>query len=246
PLSASGIKTFLTCKRAFYYRYIAHIRDHELPRDLSQERDIGNALHSALEKLFTQRDRYASAVQLKEALRAQWEESKTDDPLERYMKRLWIDKLDPFYGSEVERFNSGSHVLYNEKDVSVKIEGITLVGRIDRIDQNNGVLEVIDYKSGKYPDTTKEPKEDDVDYQLSVYALLAGELGKVGQCGYYDLGKGELKFEQFLEAKITKLREILAFMASERVWNWEMCEDLSRCRYCPYVYLCHREVMRGV
>ncbi|DAB38755.1 MAG: hypothetical protein A2552_07080 [Sulfuricurvum sp. RIFOXYD2_FULL_44_160] len=246
PLSASGIKTFLTCKRAFYYRYIAHLRDHELPRDLSQERDIGNALHSALEQLFTQRDRYTSAAQIKEALRAQWEVEKADDPLERYMKRLWIDKLDPFYRSEAERFSTGSHVLYNEKDSSVKIEGITLMGRIDRIDENNALLEVIDYKSGKYPDTTKEPKEEDVDYQLSVYALLAGELGKVGRCGYYDLGKGELKFEQFLEEKIAKLREILAFMASEKVWNWEMCEDLSRCRHCPYTYLCHREVMRGI
>jgi RecB family exonuclease len=121
-----------------------------------------------------------------------------------------------------------------------------LSGRIDRIDEKEGKLEVIDYKSGKYPDTDKEPKESDVDYQLSVYALLAGELGEVSRCGYYDLGSGELKFEQFLEAKIVKLREILAVMASQKRWNWEMCEELSRCRHCPYTYLCHREVMRGV
>ena len=246
PLSASGIKTFLSCKRQFYYRYIEHLRDHELPRDLSEERDIGNELHSALERVYKLQEQYPSAAQIKEALYSLWEEKKSNDSLERYMKRLWIDKLDPFYASEASRFTSGMRVLYTEKEVSVEVEGIRLNGRIDRIDENGGELEVIDYKSGKYPDTDKEPKESDVDYQLSVYALLAGELGKVARCGYYDLGKGELKFEQFLEAKITKLREILATMASERVWNWEMCEDLSRCRYCPYVYLCHREVMRGV
>ncbi|OHD89653.1 PD-(D/E)XK nuclease family protein [Sulfuricurvum sp. RIFCSPLOWO2_12_FULL_43_24] len=246
PLSASGIKTFLSCKRQFYYRYIEHLRDHELPRDLSEERDIGNELHSALERVYKLQEQYPSAAQIKEALYSLWEEKKSNDSLERYMKRLWIDKLDPFYACEASRFASGMRVLYTEKEVSVEVEGIRLNGRIDRIDENGGELEVIDYKSGKYPDTDKEPKESDVDYQLSVYALLAGELGKVARCGYYDLGKGELKFEQFLEAKITKLREILATMASERVWNWEMCEDLSRCRYCPYVYLCHREVMRGV
>lgn len=246
PQSASSIKSFLTCRRQFYYRYIAHLRDHELPRDLSQERDIGNALHSALEGIYKQQEQYPSALHIKETLRKVWEEAKTDDPLERHMKRLWLDKLDPFYASEALRFSSGVSVLHTEKESSVQVEGITLVGRIDRIDQNGTDLEVIDYKSGKYPDTSKEPKESDVDYQLSVYALLAGELGRVARCGYYDLGRGELKFEQFLGEKTVKLRELLADMASQKVWEWKMCEDLSRCRHCPYVYLCHREVMRGI
>ncbi|ADR35002.1 hypothetical protein Sulku_2342 [Sulfuricurvum kujiense DSM 16994] len=246
PLSASGIKSFLSCKRQFYYRYIEHIRDHELPRDLSQERDIGNALHSALEKLFIDAAEYSSAVKIKEALRNQWENTAADDPLERHMKRLWLDKLDPFYEQEAARFASGAKVLYTEKEARAVVEGITLSGRIDRIDEVVGRFEVIDYKSGKFPDTDKEPKESDVDYQLSVYALLAGEFGDVARCGYYDLNKGELKVEQFLEAKTEKLREILSEMASKKTWEWEMCEDLSRCRLCPYVYLCHREVMRGV
>ncbi|HZF71257.1 PD-(D/E)XK nuclease family protein [Sulfuricurvum sp.] len=246
PLSASGLKSFLTCKRQFFYRYLAHLRDHELPRDLSEERDIGNALHSALERLFSENTHFSSMKQIKESFDALWEERKTDDPLERHMRRLWLDKLDPFYANEALRFASGVRVLYTEKESTVSVEGITLTGRIDRIDEYAGTLEVIDYKSGKYPDTDKEPKESDVDYQLSVYALLAGGLGKVGNVGYYDLGKGELKIEQFLEEKTAKLREILALMASQKKWEWEMCEDLSRCRYCPYVYLCHREVMRGV
>jgi ATP-dependent helicase/nuclease subunit B len=246
PLSASGIKTFLSCKRSFYYRYIEHIRQHELPRDLSQERDIGNELHSVLDKVYKLHDRYSTASEIKETLGALWEDQKMDDPLERYMKRLWIEKLEGFYENEASRFTSGTKVLYTEKEVSCEVEGIRLSGRIDRIDEKEGKLEVIDYKSGKYPDTDKEPKESDVDYQLSVYALLAGELGEVSRCGYYDLGSGELKFEQFLEAKIARLREILAQMASQKHWNWEMCEELSRCRHCPYTYLCHREVMRGV
>jgi ATP-dependent helicase/nuclease subunit B len=246
PLSASGIKTFLSCKRSFYYRYIAHIREHELPRDLSQERDIGNELHSVLDKIYAENDRYLEPSAIKNSISRLWEEKHSDDPLERHMKRLWIDKLEDFYKCEVSRFASGVRVLYREKELSREVEGIRLTGRIDRIDENGGKLEVIDYKSGKYPDTDKEPKESDVDYQLSVYALLASELGEVRACGYYDLGSGELKFERFLEAKIAKLREILAHLASQKQWSWEMCEDLSRCRHCPYTYLCHREVMRGI
>ena len=246
PLSASGIKTFLSCKRSFYYRYIAHIKEHELPRDLSQERDVGNELHSTLERVYNAQNSYQSSAEIHNAIRTLWEEKHSSDPLERHMKRLWLDKLEGFCHLEAFRFGNGSKVLYTEKEESVQVEGIILVGRIDRIDETNGELEVLDYKSGKVPETEKEPKESDVDYQLSVYALLAEKLGKVARCGYYDLSKGEIKFEQHLEAKVMNLKEILAHMASQKVWNWEMCEDLSRCRHCPYTYLCHREVMRGV
>lgn len=246
PLSASGIKTFLSCRRSFYYRYVAHIKEHELPRDLSEERDVGNELHSALEKVYQAQKTYPSVSDIQNAIRTMWEEKHTSDPLERHMKRLWLDKLEGFCHLEVSRFANGSKVLYTEKEESVKVAGIVLVGRIDRIDETNGELEVLDYKSGKVPETEKEPKESDVDYQLSVYALLVEKLGKVARCGYYDLSKGEIKFEQHLEAKVMKLQEILAYMSSQKVWHWEMCEELSRCRHCPYTYLCHREVMRGL
>lgn len=246
PLSASSLKSFLTCKRQFYYRYILHLAPHDIPRDLSEERDIGNALHSVLESLYREHDRYDAPGQIRQGLAKLWKNQKNDDPLERYMKRLWLEKLEPFYEHEAERFEQGWRVAYREKELSVIVEGIPLVGRVDRIDTRGDVLEIIDYKSGKYPDTEKEPDEGDTDYQLSVYAFLASGLGEVGGCGYYDLNRGELKMERFLEAKNDRLREILGWMGSKKEWEWEMCEERNRCRYCPYVYLCHREVMRGV
>lgn len=246
PLSASSLKSFLTCRRQFYYRYILHLAPHELPRDLSQERDIGNALHAALETIYRERDHYSSPGQIKTALQNVWEAHKSNDPLERHMRGLWMEKLEPFYAHEAARFAQGWRVLYREKEASAEVEGIKLVGRIDRIDVRSDVIEVIDYKSGKYPDVDKEPQEGESDFQLSVYALLCAPLGEVGACGYYDLGRGELKKEQYPEAKNAQLKEILRSMASQKVWEWEMCEEVSRCRYCHYVYLCNREAMRGV
>ncbi len=246
PQSASSIRTFLSCRRKFYYRYCEQLREHELPRDLSQERDIGNELHRVLERVYTQRERFESASQIQEAVRSLWEEKKGVDPLERHMRRLWLEKLEPFFDREASRFAAGARVEHCEKELSALCEGVTLVGRIDRIDRAEGLLEVIDYKSGAFPDTDKMPGENDTDYQLSVYALLASTLGEVGRCGYYDLGRGELKFERYLEEKTAKLREILSAMASGRVWEWTMCDDLGTCRLCPYVYLCQREAMHGV
>jgi len=246
PLSASGLKSFLTCRRQFYFSKIAKISHHELPRDLSQERDIGNALHSALEILYSHSDSYDTPARIKQTLQEIWSKEKSSDPVDRYMRRLWLEKLEGFYENEVKRFKEGYRVAYREKEASTSVEGIHIIGRIDRIDSYQGTLEVIDYKSGKFADTDKEPKESDVDYQLSVYALLARDFGDVHRCGYYDLSSGIIKFEQFLDAKITHLRGILREMASTKTWDWEMCEDVSRCRYCDYGYLCHREAFSGI
>ncbi len=246
PLSASALKTFLTCKRAFFYRYVEHLQPHEVPRDLSEERDIGNVLHASLESLYRDCGGYDDPDRIREKLDALWGNPAGDDALQRHMKRLWMAKLEPFFVHEAQRCAQGWEVLYREKELSVTVEGILLSGRIDRIDGRGGELEVIDYKSGKYPDTDKPPRDEDTDYQLSVYALLAAGLGKVSGCGYYDLGRGELKFEQYLQEKNDRLREILRMLGSQTHWEWEKCEELGRCRLCPYVYLCHREAVRGV
>lgn len=242
PLSASGLKSFLTCKRQFYYRYIAMIKEHEKPQDLSSEREIGNRLHGALEKVYAQRDHYVSSEQLKHSLERAMSEYEIHDVMQRYVQELWVEKLAPFYHRECERFASGIRVAYNEKKSEAVIEGIRLVGRIDRIDRSVEGLEILDYKTGKYPSTNSDVRESDVDYQLSIYALLAAELGQVSQCGFYDLNTGAIEFEQFLESKIQRLKEILQFLASRKQWEWEMCEEFSHCRYCPYAILCQREL----
>ncbi|MDP1784404.1 MAG: PD-(D/E)XK nuclease family protein [Sulfuricurvum sp.] len=241
-LSSSGLKSFLTCKRQFYYKYIEKIKEHEKPQDLSQEREIGNRLHGALEKVYAFSDHYASALEIKQAVAVALSAYESHDVMQRYVQELWVEKLAPFYENEQGRFASGDRVAYREKEAEAIVEGIRLTGRIDRIDRTPEGLEVLDYKTGKYASTASDIRENDVDYQLSIYALLAAQFGSVARCGVYDLNTGKIEFEQYLESKIQKLREILERLASEKQWEWEMCEEHSPCRYCPYAVLCEREL----
>ncbi len=242
PLSASGLKSFLTCKRQFYIKYIEKIKEHVQPQDLSREREIGNALHSAMEKLYVSCNHYESSEAIKEALSKVLASDKKNDSMERYAQALWIEKLAPFYDNEVNRFREGSRVLYHEKAGERIVEGIVLAGRMDRIDATLDGLEVLDYKTGSFADTQHEPKDEDVDYQLAIYAMLCEELGHVNRCGYYDLKTGKVVYEQFLELKIEKLRTILKELAHKKIYTWEMTDDVKHCRYCPYVLLCQREL----
>jgi RecB family exonuclease len=241
PLSASGLKSFLTCKRQFYYKYIEKIKEHEKAQDLSQEREIGNRLHDALEKIYAQNDHYTNAKEIKQALKRALGESQVQDVMQRYVQELWLEKLDPFYETERERFASGTRVAYREKEGEAIVHGIRLVGRIDRIDRTHEGLEVLDYKTGKYASTSSDVSDKDVDYQLAIYALLSQQLGTVIRCGVYDLNSGKIEFEQFLEPKREKLIEILQMLSANKQWIWEMCEEHSHCRYCPYATLCNRD-----
>lgn len=241
PLSSSGLKSFLTCKRQFYTKYILKIKAHELPQDLSQERDIGNRLHTIMEKIYLIKDHYNSPDEIKEAIIQALREDETSDAMERYTQALWIEKLTPFYHNEIERFSSGNRVAYHEKEGEKVIEGIKIVGRIDRIDYTVDGLEVLDYKTGNFADTTHAPKDDDNDYQLAIYAILAQELGTLSRCGFYDLKTGKIAYEHFLDEKIQKLHEILHTLSLQKTWTWEMTDELKHCTYCPYTLLCQRE-----
>ncbi|MDP3465610.1 MAG: PD-(D/E)XK nuclease family protein, partial [Sulfuricurvum sp.] len=158
-LSASGLKSFLTCKRQFFYKMISKIKEHELIEDLSRERDIGNRLHNAMEKIYMGRDHYGCVEEIKEALIRVLSEKEDDDVMERYVQHLWVEKLAPFYENEITRFKEGIRVAYHEKIGERIVEGIPLGGRIDRIDFTPEGLEVLDYKTGTLADTEHAPKE---------------------------------------------------------------------------------------
>lgn len=246
PLSASALKSFLTCRYQFYLRYVKHVVPHEIPQDMVKERDIGNVLHSVLEKLYVSQQSYATPARIKEVFESILLATEEKDPLDRYMKRLWIEKLDPFYRFESERFEQGWKVAYREREATSLLEGIVLGGRIDRIDERDGTLQILDYKSGSFPDPERAPSEDDTDYQLSIYAVLAASLGKVDAAGYYDLSGGGIKFDRFSQERLERLKGILKELATQDQWEWNRTDDFKKCRYCDYALICSREAMRGV
>ena len=55
-LSATRLKTFLTCKRKYYYKYIQYIKNHEIPQDMPQEYEIGNVVHRALKEVYAKQN----------------------------------------------------------------------------------------------------------------------------------------------------------------------------------------------
>ena len=238
-LSATGLKTFLTCKRKFYYNYIAGIKNHEIKKDMPQEHEIGSALHKALQVVYEKECSYSDVSTLRSAVHSALEESGGHSVLDKYLHKLWMKRLEPFFENEIERFK-GVRVEACEKKLSCEVNGIRLYGEIDRIDATVDGLEVLDYKSGKITTYTKRTLENATDFQLEFYYLLTQTIGEVNNCGFYDLNMGKIVYEPLLHEKLEKLSNILDELRETKQFDFEMTDTLSTCAYCAYVHLCNR------
>lgn len=240
PLSATALKTFLECRRRYYHRYVEGIRPHEMPREMPEEHAIGNALHDALRDVYTQQERFTDPKLLEAAVAKALAVHSGTTPLERFLQQLWLKKLQPFFANEMVRFDA-VHVDKCEVPLSVEYRGLRLEGRIDRIDVGPNGLEVLDYKSGKYPLYTSKTVENATDFQLEFYTLLAGTLGKVARSAYYDLKTGAIVEDPTHADKVERLKGHLDALCQDKHFVFDLTDTLAECRFCAYAPLCKRE-----
>ncbi len=241
PLSATGLRMFLECRRKFYHRYVRKISGHEMPHDIPKESEVGSWLHELLQEVYTQNRTFSSLEDLKKSVESAFEKHKAKGEMGRYLVRLWLEKLVPFYENEIEHFSEGFEVYACEKSLQKTYKGIPLTGTIDRLDIRDGMLEVIDYKSGQIKLTESEKQlEKATEFQLEFYAILASALGEVDTAYYYDLKSGKRIKEIMLEQKLVKLDSIFEYLTSTKEFNFDQTEDQSLCKFCDYAYICGR------
>lgn len=237
PFSHSSLKAYLTCRRQYYYRYIARIKE---PQKDSLALTIGDRFHDYVKALG---DRVPSSPQvlmdgLKTAL-LQPEDTKTA----LFNLELFWMACEDFCIAEYERRQEGFRPILFEEPFEVQIESIPFRGSIDRVDEKEGQHYLIDYKTGKTikADSTRTLKNT-IDFQLSIYRLgLEQKLGQSIEAAYFfDIRNGKLLKEEMIEEKTELLREKLkALKQPEQVFT--RTEKRAPCRFCDYKILCGRD-----
>ncbi|WP_415397325.1 PD-(D/E)XK nuclease family protein [Sulfurimonas sp. CS5] len=240
-LSATKLKTFLTCKRKYYHKYIELIDNHEIPKDMPAEWEVGTAVHEALKELYSKKNSYSSLDDLKRDLNNELDDVCGASELDRYLIDMQKRRLDTFCEKEIERFRDGWQVKECEKSLECSFAGMTLRGVIDRIDVKDDEIFVLDYKTGSYPLYTTKTFPDATDFQLEFYYLLASTLGRVTACGYYDLKDSKIVPEAFLEEKLEVLQSNIKDLLMIEDVNFEKTEDAKNCLFCEYKIMCGRE-----
>jgi len=240
-LSATRLKTFLTCKRKYYYKYIKSIKSHEIPRDMPKEYEIGNAVHEALAELYRKKPSYLNLDELKRDLSKELDKVQGKSELDRYLIAMQKKRMDSFCEAEIKRFENGWSVAYCEKNLSVEFAGMILTGQIDRIDKRKNEIEVLDYKTGSYSLYNKNNFTEATDFQLEFYYLLAAGLGNVEGCSYYDLKESKIVPEPFLQEKLAVLESNIKDLQNIEEVNFLKYEDIKNCLFCDYRVMCGRE-----
>ncbi len=240
-LSATRLKNYLSCKRRYYYKYVQNIQKHEIPKDMPQEHEIGNVVHRALKEVYAKKGSYSDARELKRDIDTALDTFCGSSELDKYLVAMQKKRLEPFVAKELERFAQGWSVYKTEEYFKEPFCGITITGQIDRVDKRDNLIEVLDYKTGSYTLNNKNNFMQSRDFQLEFYYLLAGGLGNVQSCAFYDLKESKIVPEAFLSEKIEILKSHIKDLLLVEEISFEKTEDTKICLFCEYKLMCGRE-----
>ena len=236
--SASRLKTYLECKRKYYYRYIQKI-------EAKKEDELieGLFLHTLLDHLYREQSCYDSKEEMTQAVHKLIDELlPQDDAKIAYQKLLWKEKLKGFIERQIEHFKADWKVVEREKEFQGDIGGLRFKGRIDRIDQNATHTLVLDYKSGSTKEANRSKNlEKLTDFQMSIYHhMLSSKYQNITLAFIKILENGEMEEITSLEEKNALLAEHIIELKQTKSFVAEKCEDLQKCKYCEFTLMCGR------
>lgn len=234
-LSYTQLDTFRACPLKYQFRYIWNI-----PAPMPAIVNFGSSLHNTLKAFyeFLQKNPNRAKEDLREILKVFFEKNwiaagYESRSIEENQKALGYETLERFYLREKEHLVIPKYI---EKSFSLEIDGVTVSGRIDRIDElPDGSFEVIDYKSG-----ASSEKNLSKDLQLSIYALACKEAFKihVSRLSLYYLENLEKVSTTRTSADLEFCRKEITKAAEElRASDFSPTPGFH-CRFCDFRLIC--------
>ena len=234
-LSYSQIDAFNTCPRQYRFRYIQRI-----PVPPSAPASFGNSIHKALRDFYQEirEGRKLTKKDLLTMLEINWlPQGYASKAHEERMKKQGQRMLADFY----DQFDAKIIPKELEQPFIIRINpGLKIGGKIDRIDEQKGKLEVIDYKTGK----VMEQKEIDKSLQMTIYALATTDKGIYGKkpeevtLTFYYLDTGEKKSTKRTADQLGEVKKELVEKAKEIEKSGFEPKPSNRCEFCDFKLLC--------
>ena len=190
-ISPSALSTYINCPLKYYLRYITQIEDNSIEEDVGVN-DIGTVIHDTLELLFADylphegKRQIIDKILFDNTIRPKWQEKLSEaiagkfpngfpDVGYNYLNRVTIEQQLKNYLNYTSKQleNNTLTILETEGELKAKLQtshgDCIFYGRTDRIDQFDGLIRVIDYKTGHVGSTdlkvpVRHKSESDLDY----------------------------------------------------------------------------------
>ena len=240
--SPTMLKVFLDCKRKFFYRYIKKL---QVPKE--REINQGAVIHELLYRLFKESSSFNNTQELNHnfiKILSEYQNELKDIKYD-YYSILWRERLQRFFNSQIEHFNSGWSIYKLEYEITGEIDGLKFKGRVDRLDAKSDNLMVIDYKTGSTTEANGKKLDNITDFQMSIYNNILKQKRdiknielvfiKVLDDGEYEYLNNIDDKDEILLSQIRELKDMNTFMTLK-------CDNLSNCKYCDYKLNCRRDI----
>jgi ATP-dependent helicase/nuclease subunit B len=259
-LSANAYQQIVDCPYQFFAARILRLSAPETVREALEKSDFGQRIHLALHAFHSGAEGYPGPFQetlnaanrdaavrcLEEISRAVFAKDLEDNFMHRGWLLRWRQAIPEYIDWQTEREQSW-HVVGTEIAVESQREGLTLRGRIDRLDRGDAGIGIVDYKTGATPHPDEVSSGEEV--QLPFYVMLADE--PVQRVEYLSLDSRRFGSRAVLEGETLhelvaqndeRLRAVMNQLANGApVPAWG---DDRTCRYCAMAGLCRRAVWR--
>jgi RecB family exonuclease len=163
--SPSRLLAWLDCPRRYRMQYL----DRPRPPARSQRAhtSVGIATHNALRDFWDLPTGQRTPAGVAELVRTSWIDVGFRDPEQSAAWRLRVRDAVTDYLRGIDRERQPVGI---ERSVSVRTESIAVTGRVDRLDDRDGELVVVDYKTGRAVPTEEDARTS---LPLALYAAAA-------------------------------------------------------------------------
>lgn len=296
-ISPSALSSYLECELRFFYRYIAGIKETEEISESLDMRVFGILLHDTMEHLYQRfiadgnprvlgeddldrlsKDEALIGDTIRQVFTEQFSELslKTDDFIELQGKNILVfEVLKKYIRQIIQNDKSVLPLTLHHVEASFAMpftlsdgSSINIGGKVDRIDETNGTVRVVDYKTGsavnkvsklEYLFEPKKHKDVKAIFQTLLYASVLKhqafsgrriapavlQLKNVFNQSDYSISIGERSQIQTLELDLVEdefnnhLRLLLDGLFDPQR-PFLQTDDVKKCEMCAYRTLCNR------
>lgn len=285
-ISPTAFSSYLSCSLKFYFSKIARLREDEILEDEIDSKKFGNILHETLEILYQPylgkqlqlADFKVIREQLNQVLDQAFEKVATENTglkidseniiIKELIKEYALKVLNndesriPFKIIGTEWGKNREDAMFFHLKTSDQKYTVRFFGIVDRIDEKDGIIEIIDYKTGNvdlgiksldsifseemsnrkkallqtflYEEMYKETIDPNADTIAKIYSLKETSNPLI----HHKLKKGESK-ESVREIMLSNLN-----LSIDRLFNKEIAftqtNNLDNCKYCEFRGICNR------
>ncbi len=255
--SPSSLTNYIRNPIDFYYQKLLDIKEAINVEETVAANTMGTIIHNALEDLYKPFEGKILTVQDVGAMKPKIEDIVTHHFKNVYKegdikkgKNLIIYEITKRYISnflkkEIEVLNQGNSIKIIQIEANLRVTlniaglnfSVTLTGKVDRIDEFNGVTRIIDYKTGKvekgkveivnWEDITTDYTKYSKSFQLLMYAYMLNKEGvftqpvEAGIISFKNLKSGILKFAK-KDSVYSKTKDNLITESTLKYFEFEL------------------------